>query len=433
MRPGLTFVVGIAGAAAAAVASCADGGPDPSTGGQGNTSSHVTSTGQGASGITGSGGLSTTTTISITGPCDVGPDIDGDGDGWTPAEGDCDDCNPSANPGAIDAMVLDSGGTATLVDLDCDGKASPPSLCDEGLALDDQDPMNAARALDLCQVAPAMPALKQERRWGVIEAHWVSASGVEPREPGPQAGLLSTFGSVPPTRGTRMLALSTGRARTPDQPGACKGSSCSFTSNVDPPEGFPQVVPSCEGGTIINDDVALELELRAPTNALGFTFALKFHSFEYPEWVCTPYNDQFVTLVRPPPPGSIKGNVAFDSMLNPVSVNLRFFDVCNPASLDVFASNCGSPGSGCPAAPIPYCAAGAAQLDGTGFDAWGEAGATRWLASRAPVTGGSEITIRFALWDTTDQALDSTILLDGFSWITSGAAAVALEPLPSTP
>jgi hypothetical protein len=158
------------------------------------------------------------------------------------------------------------------------------------------------------------------------------------------------------------------------------------------------------------------------------SFALKFHSFEYPEWVCTPYNDQFVALVSPAPPGSMHGNVAFDASLNPVSVNLGFFDVCNPASQPAFASNCGSPVD-CPAAPVPYCGAGAGDLEGTGFDVWGEAGATRWLSSRAPVQGGTDITVRFAIWDTTDQALDSTVLLDGFSWITGGPTSVLTEPL----
>ena len=34
----------------------------------------------------------------------------------------------------------------------------------------------------------------------------------------------------------------------------------------------------------------------------------------------------------------------------------------------------------------------------------------------APVEGGSEFTIRFAIWDTGDTALDSTVLVDNFRW-----------------
>lgn len=421
-----SFVVGLAGATAAAVAACSDGGETTLGAGAGALGGHATSS-HGASGPGGTGGTSGTT---VTGPCNVGPDIDGDGDGWTPAEGDCDDCNPASNPGAVDVLVPVEDGDPVAVDLDCDGEAAPPEPCDDGLALDDQDAMSAARALDLCQTTEAAPATKQERRWGVLDARWVSASGVESRKPAAQAGILDAFGKGARVQaGARMLAISTGRARTPDQPDACKASSCAVTSNIDPPDGFPQVVPSCEGGTIINDDVALEVALRAPTNALGFSFGLKFHSFEYPEWVCTNFNDQFVTLVSPPPSGSIHGNVAFDAMLNPVSVNLSFFDVCNPASMPYFAAQCSS--ANCPGAPIPYCAEGPAELDGTGFDIWGEAGATRWLTTRAPVKGGSDITVRFAIWDTTDQAYDSTVLLDGFSWVTSGPSSVSTEPRPN--
>jgi hypothetical protein len=304
MFPRLPIVVGLASAALAAAA-CHD---DPaSPGGEGAAGTHADgqhgSAGAGGAGIGGAGGQAAPT--SGTGamvPCNQDPNADGDGDGWTPAEGDCDDCNPDVNPGAIDAVVASDKLPAAVMDLDCDGKAALPAPCDDALALDDADPMNAARALDLCQTAPAMPAMKQDRRWGVLAARWTSASGDEPREPGLQAGLMQAFGAhVVPVAGKRMLALSTGRARLPEQPGACGGPSCTTTSNVLPPDGFPQEVPGCEGGTIVNDDVALEVELRAPTNAKGFRFAFKFHSFEYPAWVCTPYNDQFVALVSPPP------------------------------------------------------------------------------------------------------------------------------------
>jgi hypothetical protein len=422
MYPRLSFVVGLAGAAAAAVAACSADTTDPGTGGKGAghpTGSTVAST----TGTAGGGGaLATSTGSGAMGPCNQDPNVDGDGDGWTPAEGDCDDCDPKVNPGAIDSLAASAdGGAPAPFDNDCDGKAALPEPCDEGLALDDADPLNAARALDLCQMAEAAPALKADRRWGVLAARWTSASG-EARAPGPQAGIMDAFGAaVYPQLGQRLLVLSTGRARLPEQPGACKGPSCTTTSN-------------CEGGSIINDDVALEVDLRAPTNAAGFSFAFKFHSFEYPAWVCTPYNDQFVALVSPAPPGSINGNVAFDAQHNPVSVNLGWFDVCDPVGMADFAVNCGAPvNTSCPSPPSPYCASGASALAGTGFDVWGDAGATRWLEAAAPVTGGAEITVRFAIWDTTDQSLDSTVVLDDFAWITAGAPVTVVTNPVSTP
>jgi len=57
--------------------------------------------------------------------------------------------------------------------------------------------------------------------------------------------------------------------------------------------------------------------------------------------------------------------------------------------------------------------------------------ATGWLTSSAPVKGGEEITLRWAIWDTGDSALDSTVLVDGFTWITkAGTVVVQTEPLP---
>ena len=422
---GLSLLAGVL----VAVAACQVGVGANGLGAATSTSGHGAGSVSGAGG--GVGGFAATTSSGFTGPCNQDPNIDGDADGWTPAEGDCNDCDPSVNPGAIDVLVAADGGPPQVVDQDCDGKAELPAPCDDGLALDDADPLDGARAIELCQQADPAPATKKDRRWGVLSARYLGANGVDARVPGLQVGLFDAFGaSVHAQAGKRMLALSSGRARLPDTPGACGSQSCTTTSNVDPPAGFPQVVPSCDGGTIINDDVALEVTLRAPTNATGYAFSFKFHSFEFPEWVCTPYNDQFIALVSPPPPGSINGNVSFDAMANPVSVNLAYFDVCDPAGKDDFALNCGGTANpSCPTPPSPYCPNGASDLQGTGFDLWGSAGATRWLTTKAPVKGGSELTIRFAIWDTADQALDSTVLVDRFSWIANGAAVdVGTDP-----
>lgn len=432
MYPRLSFVVGLAGAAASWVAACAggggDGAPTSSVGGVGAAGSGANGAGAMAMG----GATSTGSGTTITGPCGMDPNVDGDADGFTPAEGDCDDCDPTVNPGAMDVTAAGDGGAQVAVDHDCDGAAALPATCDDNLAFDDGDAMSAARALDLCQIAPAAPAAKADRRYGVISARWTNATGAEARDPGAQAGILSGFGDAAhPQGGARLLAVSTGRARPPGMPGACGGPSCTTVSNVDAPNGFPQAVPGCDGGTIINDDVALEVTLRAPTNAAGFSFAFRFYSFEFPSWVCTPYNDQFVALVSPEPPGSKAGNVAFGPAYVPVSVNLGLFESCDPKGSADFAVQCGAPvDPSCPAPPSPYCAGGMAALAGTGFDTWGEAGATPWLSTHAPVAGGAEITVRFALWDTTDQALDSTVLLDHFSWIPAGAPVpVGTDPV----
>ena len=44
-------------------------------------------------------------------------------------------------------------------------------------------------------------------------------------------------------------------------------------------------------------------------------------------------------------------------------------------------------------------------------------------------TGGQEYTLRFAIWDTGDNAWDSTVLIDGFEWIADGGTVtVGTQP-----
>ncbi|MCC6554833.1 MAG: choice-of-anchor L domain-containing protein, partial [Polyangiaceae bacterium] len=320
----------------------------------------------------------------------------------------CNDCDPNVNPGAIEVVITEPVGDAGVpepADEDCDGTVdNPPQPCDDNLAVDDSDPMHGAWAVDLCQQATA-----GGHDWGVLSAQYVRANG-SAAGASLQSGILGDFGSgVNVQGGHRMLALSSGRARLPSQSGACGSLSCYGFGVGSAPAGFPQDVPGCAGDTEINDDVALEVHLRAPMNATGYKFNFKFYSFEYPEWVCTSFNDQFISLVSPPPAGSINGNVSFDSQTNPVSVNVAFFDVC----------------SGCPL--------GTGELAGTGFDTWDDAGGTSWLVSTAPISGGEEFSIRWAIWDTGDQAWDSTALVDNFQWIANGGTVVVgtePEPLP---
>ena len=339
--------------------------------------------------------------------CDSGPDEDKDQDGFSVNQGDCNDCDANVNPGAID--VYDDGGDGGAPkwgDEDCSGTPGDSAAvdCDDGIALDDPDPVNAAKSIELCK-----QTTQADKSWGVISANWVRADGTPYGTPTPAMGIEDAWGpNVNTQAGKRMLVLSSGHARLPGQADSCGTLTCYNNGPGTAPPGFPQDVPSCTGDTDINDDVGLEVKLRAPTNATGYAFNFRFYSFEYPEWVCTSFNDQFIALVNPAPQGSINGNICFDSQNNPVSVNVGFFDVCQ----------------GCPA--------GTAELQGTGFDTWDDAGATVWLESQAPVTGGQEVTIRFTIWDTGDQAWDSTALIDNFHWIANGGTvAVGTKPIPT--
>ncbi len=317
--------------------------------------------------------------------CDgtIAADRDFDGDGFTACGGDCCDtifdcAEPEkVNPNAIEVATTDGSPS---VDENCNGIIDEePEPCDAALTLTDGDAGNAARAIDLCT--------------GVLQARYTRANGAT-HSSYKQHGIQSAFGSnMLPRKGANMLSLATGTARTPGQPDACGIANCKHNENGTAPTDFPQDVPNCPGSAQVHDDVALTLRLKAPPNAKGYSFDYAFYTFEYPEWVCDEFNDQFVAIVDPAPPGAINGNIAFDSLTNPVSINIAFFDVCDG------------------------CAGGTAPMAGTGFNDWNDAGATSWLRTEAPVEPGSEFTIQLMIWDTGDQDFDSTVIIDNFQWL----------------
>ena len=81
------------------------------------------------------------------------------------------------------------------------------------------------------------------------------------------------------------------------------------------------------------------------------------------------------------------------------------------------------------------CPGGTGELAGTGFDAPGTycaapssgGGATGWLTSTAPVTPGEVITLEFMVWDTGDANLDSSVLIDHFTWVPTAGSTTPVE------
>lgn len=335
--------------------------------------------------------------------CGKANGIDDDGDGWTEAEGDCDDCRRAINPGAFD--VAGNGQ-----DEDCSGRADDePTSCDEGGAIDDADPRAAVRALGLCRWTDEA-AGGRTKTWGVASARYVKPDGTDASTVDARShGILSSFGVNTPLDGKSLLALSTGTARTPSMEGYADllGFRKGYTSGT--PAGYPKESPACPGTVsgLAHDGIALELVVRVPTNARSFRVDQSFFTLEFPGYVCSKYNDFYVLDMYPPVPGYPDGNVAFDASGNPISVNNALLQVCEPRRID---------GRDYP------CPLGPGLLAGTGFDTVTDDfspaphASTGWLTTWAPVVPGSVVRLRFSIWDSSDGNLDSTVLVDRFVW-----------------
>jgi hypothetical protein len=292
--------------------------------------------------------------------------------------------------------------------------STPARACDGELALDDPDPLLGAAAMDLCDVSVAGSP-------GVVSAEYLTVDGADDLADVSNGllgvGLLDEFGpNVAPQQGARMLALSTGSARSPLDPSFQSPSGYAKGYLSEPPAGLPYEMPACPGVTTGQpyDSAALRLVLQAPADANSFSFRFKFHTFEYPGFLCSSFNDWFVALVAPAPPGAHPGgNVAFDSAGNPVTVN-------TPELLTVCEA--GSPGG----ASFP-CPDGVAELAGTGFE---EHAATGWLRTTVPITAGGSFALTLGIWDSGDGILDATALIDDFRWSAASAEAPSTVPAP---
>jgi hypothetical protein len=375
--------------------------------------------------------------------CQSQADDDNDHDGYSVTQGDCNDCDPNINPGAYDVA-------GNSVDEDCNGKADDePTGCDMGPASPATDAIEGAQSLGLCRVASATATGKQ-RTWGVVSAKWVFPDGtgtsLDPATyawPDPSIYLgacvaggggkgnpphslshhvLTAFGpNVSPLDGKTMVALSSGVAEPGKIDESPSGAAMCTRSRT--PAGFPiSSKMACPGQQIAaddnaNDGIALELEIRAPSNAFGFSFDFDFYTYEFPEFVCTEFNDFFVALLYSSHPSTpANKNISFDKQGNPVSVNNAFVEVCT-------AGEAGEKMFACPL--------GRKELQGTGFDDPDNSAATSWLRTNAKIVPGETFKIRFAVWDMGDEVLDSTVLLDRFVWVLEeGKATISTERSP---
>jgi hypothetical protein len=368
----------------------------------------------------------------------VDEDVDEDGDGFTTCGGDCCDstavcANPKlVNPGAFEV-------TGNGVDDDCDGivDESAVAACDTGLASNSSNATDYAKAMELCQTATM-----SDRKWGVISAKLSLTNGMGTPDPVARA-IRTHYGSaVKPKGGASFVLLSTGNAAGTGD--SNPGPDLDESSDLGKSSAFPADFLSANGGKLPNapgcpapsgnsafDPVMLTLTIRVPTNASSFSLQTNFFSSEFPEWTCSPYNDFFVVLLdstwNGTPANPHDKNLAFytDPHMKkyPVGVNLAY------GNTGLF-TQCTNGPTGCAggtAGTISSCTS-TAQLAGTGMEAPDLAsalegctnaqigGGTGWLTTTGNVVGGEIITLRIAIWDTSDGNLDSLAVIDNFQW-----------------
>lgn len=394
----------------------------------------------------------------ISGDCiECDSDVtDCDGDGWFAADGDCCDkvgacgADPErVNPGGIE--VIGNG-----VDDNCNGLQDLFDLqdaapCDSGLAENSQNPIDFAKALGLCRMTQENPADPKDKTWGLIEAELLRADGTALTE-FQKVSIQSAFGSTAPgtLEGQKMVVMSSGVASDDanKQAGTSFGdtadiSGCAADACIDDwfasssavkAAGELPVAPMCGDGSLgepgtARDSVMLRLRLRAPTNARSFSFNNYFLSAEYPEFVCSDFNDQFIALVDTPngdpepiPNPDDKNLLTYNDGTErwPISINVaagtNLFSVCDADDI----------GGACDAGnniDVASCVLGPAQLSGTGFENEGGScttgGGTFWLTTTGNVVPGEIVELRIVLWDVGDHVYDSLALIDSFKWFTT--------------
>jgi hypothetical protein len=164
------------------------------------------------------------------------------------------------------------------------------------------------------------------------------------------------------------------------------------------------------------DAVALELRVRVPTNVAAISFDSAFFTDEYPDYICTSFNDFFQVIVEPRRPfGSKDGNVVFDQDANPVSVNNSLLRVCSPGEHGGKMFACPLGPSSLVGTGLDDCAPSTLLPGGLTGTAGGDRGygaSTGWLNTQLAVQPGEELMLRFTIWDSTDSSLDSVAIID---------------------
>jgi len=349
---------------------------------------------------------------------------------------DCVEIEPSeCGNGIREGLEVCDGGLTNCVDIDpikySGGKAycksdctgwdivtctERPTECEAVLNIGTKDPYDFAKAIGLCMGVPRAEMLLPS---GAVGAN---ANGY---------ALLPALGNlIVPRQGNKMLALSSGQAiNPPSNTNYNQGTSSAppadwYTANGNKYPSSPACGTSGISGSTY-DGVMARFEIDVPPTARSFSFDIYFLSAEYPDYVCTNYNDLFVALL------DSSFTTTNEQFRNPADKNLAVFEGnvvgVNLAPAGFFTQCTNTQGPGNPPAWTVTSCEGTEQLVGTGFEGHG---ATGWITVRGNVVPGETIILRLVLWDLGDHILDSMVLVDNFKWGTTNVTPGMVRSTP---
>lgn len=331
------------------------------------------------------------------GVVDDGTDFDGDG------VGACSDCCETTEQCPFPEQAWDASISTHLCEYEV-----IETECESGISESSTNPFDYAKAIGICKTTT-----EDSNEWGLISAQILAPNGNLTVHAGSN-GLLSAFGNViKPKEGDLMLALTSSKLGNPvTDPDYSGGTTSGAPADWLAANGgkFPAAASCSSSGTsgAVNDAVMLQMRIRVPKTAKSFSFNIYFITKEYPNYICSKYNDFFIALLdsnytstNPDLQNPADKNLAMDAAGNPVGINLApsgLFTQCSPvSSYPATQESC----------------QGTEELKGTGF---ASNGGTGWLTTRGNVVGGEVITLRLAIWDLYDHVYDSLVLIDNFKW-----------------
>ena len=362
---------------------------------------------------------------------------DCDKDGYTVADGDCNDLDGTVNPEAFDFL-------ADKIDNDCNGTVDDP-IVNCAADASSKDATEVVRAMDMCPQKTRTKAgtyfdALTKAEWYSTKRSGLTTSIVPGNEHGIAIGIFGAFGSNAPRNGTGMFGLQSGAilskdprgSKWMDGGGATVADGCaaiplntddckSLTNGTSPLPGVPSP---------ITDYTELRLSIQVPSNAQAMTFDFSFLSTEFNQYWHSAYNDAFFAIATTK---KFTTNVAKDATGQAITVNSGFFQLCpappGPAGVTTPAALVNCVGVDGDKTKSIFGTLRGTNFDGAGIGSTDETvidaasgrkyiygGGSGWLTTKFGVEPGEKIILRLMIMDTHDGLLDSGAMIDNMSW-----------------